>query len=163
MNTILFWVQWFGIWMNICVPDQSYYRVFHTNWVWVSSLEKIFSLYLRCLWISHLLLCFQGAGLPIFFRPQLAWTPCRLDNFIQKIVWNILAYWLNGKSHLNTEIISSVFRSWLEFWPIQVPDIVDILLLSSKTLSTLKVILLKISEIFFLSPNLRWLGNKIRG
>ncbi len=48
------------------------YRVFHTNWGWVSSLKKIFSLYLRYLWISHLLVCFQGSGLPTFYRPQLA-------------------------------------------------------------------------------------------
>jgi hypothetical protein len=42
------------------------YRVFHTKWGWVSILKKIFSLYLRYLWISHLLVSFQGSGLPTF-------------------------------------------------------------------------------------------------
>ncbi len=33
--------------------------------------EKIVSLYLRYLWLSHLLVCFQGSGLPTFYRPLL--------------------------------------------------------------------------------------------
>ena len=52
------------------------YRVFHTNWGWVSSLKKVFSLYLRYLWISHLLVYFLGSGLPDFIDSNWRETPC---------------------------------------------------------------------------------------